>query len=161
MWRFNTKSWGYMNICTYVLFLKGPSSRSHLQNIFMIWFYVYIQYWTVYSAAQDVLLQVRRLKMIWRLLQYRLTCQKFFIHANLYFIISLHAIFFCSTHKSAKIIIDHFAIVAKDGLFFQNIGFHMVPSDPFMSHLATQLGYSAVEFPALQLIVLATFGVVD
>ena len=25
--------------------------------------------------------------------------------------------------------------------FFQNIGFNMVPSDPFMSHLATQLGY--------------------
>ena len=27
--------------------------------------------------------------------------------------------------------------------FFQNIGFNMVPSDPFMSHLATQPGYSA------------------
>ena len=26
---------------------------------------------------------------------------------------------------------------------FQIIGFNMVPSDPFMSHLATQLGYSA------------------
>ena len=37
----------------------------------------------------------------------------------------------------------------------------MVPSDPFMSHLATQLGYSAGEFQALQLIVFATFGVVD
>ena len=37
----------------------------------------------------------------------------------------------------------------------------MMPSDPFMSHLATQLGYSAGEFQALQLIVLATFGVVD
>ena len=34
-------------------------------------------------------------------------------------------------------------------------------TDPFMSHLATQLGYSAGEFQALQLIVLATFGVVD
>ena len=45
--------------------------------------------------------------------------------------------------------------------FFQNIGFNVVPSDPFMSHLATQLGYSAGEFQALQLIVLATFGVVD
>ena len=45
--------------------------------------------------------------------------------------------------------------------FFQNIGFNMVPSDPFMSHLATQLGYSAGEFQALQLIVLATFGVMD
>ena len=45
--------------------------------------------------------------------------------------------------------------------FFQNIGFNMMPSDPFMSHLATQLGYSAGEFRALQLIVLATFGVVD
>ena len=45
--------------------------------------------------------------------------------------------------------------------FFQYIGFNMVPSDPFMSHLATQLGYSAWEFQALQLIVLATFGVVD
>ena len=32
---------------------------------------------------------------------------------------------------------------------------------PLMSHLATQLGYSAGEFQALQLIVLATFGVVD
>ena len=38
--------------------------------------------------------------------------------------------------------------------FFQNIGFNM-------SHLATQLGYSAGEFQALQLIVLAVFGVVD
>ena len=37
----------------------------------------------------------------------------------------------------------------------------MVPSDPFRSHLGTQLGYSAGEFQALQLIVLATFGVVD
>ena len=45
--------------------------------------------------------------------------------------------------------------------FFQNIGFNMVPSDPFMSHLATQLWYSAGEFQALQLIVLETFGVVD
>ena len=45
--------------------------------------------------------------------------------------------------------------------FFQNIGFNMVPSDPFMSHLATQLGYSAGEFQALQLIGLAGFGVVD
>ena len=45
--------------------------------------------------------------------------------------------------------------------FFQNIGFDMVPSDPFMPHLATQLRYSAGEFQALQLIVLATFGVVD
>ena len=31
----------------------------------------------------------------------------------------------------------------------------------FMSHLATQLGYSAGEFQALQLIVLVAFGVVD
>ena len=30
-----------------------------------------------------------------------------------------------------------------------------------MSYLATQLGYSAAEFQALQLIVLATLGVVD
>ena len=37
----------------------------------------------------------------------------------------------------------------------------MVPSNPFMSHLATQLGYSAGEFQALQRIVLATLGVVD
>ena len=45
--------------------------------------------------------------------------------------------------------------------FFQNNRFNMVPSDPFMSHLATQPGYSAGEFQALQLIVLAAFGVVD
>ena len=45
--------------------------------------------------------------------------------------------------------------------FFQNIGFNMAPSGPLMSHLATQLGYSAGEFQALQLIVLAAFGVVD
>ena len=45
--------------------------------------------------------------------------------------------------------------------FFQNTGFNMVPSDPLMSHLATQLRYFAGEFQALQLIVLATFGVVD
>ena len=37
----------------------------------------------------------------------------------------------------------------------------MVPSDPFTSHLATQLGYSVGEFQVLQLIVLAAFGVVD
>ena len=42
--------------------------------------------------------------------------------------------------------------------FFQNIGFNMVPSEPFMSHLATQFGYNAGEFQALQLIVLAMFG---
>ena len=45
--------------------------------------------------------------------------------------------------------------------FFQNIRFSMVSLDPFMSHLATQLGYSAGEFQALQLIVLAAFSVVD
>ena len=45
--------------------------------------------------------------------------------------------------------------------FFQNIGINMVPSDPCMSHLATQLGYSAGEFQALQLSVLVVFGVVD
>ena len=45
--------------------------------------------------------------------------------------------------------------------FFENIGFNKVLTDPFMSHLTTQLGYSAGEFQALQLIVLAAFGVVD
>ena len=45
--------------------------------------------------------------------------------------------------------------------FFQNIGFNMVLTDPFMSHLATQVRYFAGEFQALQLIVLAAFGVVD
>ena len=45
--------------------------------------------------------------------------------------------------------------------FFENIGFNTVLTDPFMHHLATQLGYSAEEFQALQLIVLAAFGVVD
>ena len=45
--------------------------------------------------------------------------------------------------------------------FYQSIGSNMVPSDPLMSHLATQLGYSAGEFQSLQLIVLAAFGVVD
>ena len=45
--------------------------------------------------------------------------------------------------------------------FCENIGFNTVLTDPFMSHLATQLGYSAGEFQALQLIVLTAFGVVD
>ena len=45
--------------------------------------------------------------------------------------------------------------------FFENIGFNTVLTDPFISHLATQLGYSAGEFQTLQLIVLAAFGVVD
>ena len=44
---------------------------------------------------------------------------------------------------------------------FENIVFNKVLTDPFVSHLATQLGYSEGEFQALQLIVLATFGVVD
>ena len=34
-------------------------------------------------------------------------------------------------------------------------------ADPFMSDLGTQLGYSVGDFQALQLIVLAAFGVVD
>ena len=46
-------------------------------------------------------------------------------------------------------------------IIFENIGFNTVLTDPFMSQLATQLGYSAGEFQALQLIVLAAFGVVD
>ena len=59
-----------------------------------------------------------------------------------------------------------FAISHLPGCFcpwtlFQNKGFNMVPSDPFMSHLATQLGYSAGKFQVLQLIVLAAFVVVD
>ena len=47
------------------------------------------------------------------------------------------------------------------GTFFENIGSNTVLKDSFMSHLAAQLGYSAGEFQALQLIVLAAFGVVD
>ena len=38
---------------------------------------------------------------------------------------------------------------------------YRMPSDPFMSHLATLIGYSTGAFQALQLIVLAVFGVVD
>ena len=45
--------------------------------------------------------------------------------------------------------------------FFENIGFNTVLTDPVMSHLTTQPGYSAGEFQALQLIVLVAFGVVD
>ena len=45
--------------------------------------------------------------------------------------------------------------------FFQNVGFNTVLTDPFMSYLAALLGYSAGEFQALQLILLAAFGVVD
>ena len=45
--------------------------------------------------------------------------------------------------------------------FFENIGFNTVLMDPFMSHLATQLGYSAGGFQALQLIVLVAFDFVD
>ena len=41
------------------------------------------------------------------------------------------------------------------GTFFENIGFNTVLTDPFMSHLATQLGYSAGEFQALQLILVS------
>ena len=44
---------------------------------------------------------------------------------------------------------------------FQNIGLNMVSSDPFMSHLDTQLGYSTGEFQALQMIVHVVFGVVN
>ena len=62
--------------------------------------------------------------------------------------------FWCST-------IPHLPWCLCPWTFFQNIGFNMVPLDPFMSHLPTQLGYSAGEFQALQLIVRATFGVVD
>ena len=54
-----------------------------------------------------------------------------------------------------------FGICFKQYFDTRNLLFNMVPSDPFMSHLATQLGYSAGEFQDLQLIVLATFGVVD
>ena len=65
-----------------------------------------------------------------------------------------------------KLCIWHSAISHLPGCFspwtfFQNIGFNIVPSDPFISHLAAQLGYSAGEFRALQLIVLVAFGVVD
>ena len=45
--------------------------------------------------------------------------------------------------------------------FYENIGFNTVLTDPFMSHLTTQLGYSAGEFQDLQLIFLAAYSVVD
>ena len=45
--------------------------------------------------------------------------------------------------------------------FFETIGFNTVLTDPFMSHLASQIGYSVGAFQALKLIVLAAFGVVD
>ena len=40
--------------------------------------------------------------------------------------------------------------------FFKNIGFNIISSDPFMSHLATKLGYSTGEFQALQPSILVT-----
>ena len=45
--------------------------------------------------------------------------------------------------------------------FRLNIGLNTSPSDSFVSYLNSHLGYSAGEFQALQLIVLAVFGVVD
>ena len=45
--------------------------------------------------------------------------------------------------------------------FRLNIGLNTSPSDSFVSHLNSQLGYSAGEFQALQLIVLSVFGAVD
>ena len=57
--------------------------------------------------------------------------------------------------------IPHFPGCFCPWTFFVNIGFNTVPMDTFMSHLATQLGYSAGQFQALQLIVLAPFCVVD
>ena len=42
-----------------------------------------------------------------------------------------------------------------------NIGLNTSPSDSFVSYLNSHLGYSAGEFQALQLIVLAVFGAVD
>ena len=41
------------------------------------------------------------------------------------------------------------------------IGLNTSPSDSFVSYLNSHLGYSAGEFQALQLIVLAVFGAVD
>ena len=57
-------------------------------------------------------------------------------------------------------VIFHFPGCFCPWTFFQNIGFN-IPSDSFMSHLYTELEYSTREFQALQLIVLAVFGVVD
>ena len=45
--------------------------------------------------------------------------------------------------------------------FRLNIGLNTSPSDSFVSYLNSHLGYSAGEFQALQLIVLAVFGAVD
>ena len=45
--------------------------------------------------------------------------------------------------------------------FRLNIGLNTSPSDSFVSYLNSHLGYSAGEFQALQLIVLAVFGTVD
>ena len=45
--------------------------------------------------------------------------------------------------------------------FRLNIGLNTSSSDSFVSYLNSHLGYSAGEFLALQLIVLAVFGAVD
>ena len=45
--------------------------------------------------------------------------------------------------------------------FRLNIGLNTSPSDSFVSYLNSHIGYSAGEFQALQLIVLAAFGAVD
>ena len=45
--------------------------------------------------------------------------------------------------------VPHLPVCFCSWTFFQNIGFNMVPSDPFMSHLATHFGYSAGEFQTL------------
>ena len=64
-------------------------------------------------------------------------------------------------YKIAKSDIPHLPGCFCPWTFFQNIGFNTVLTDPLMSHLATQLEYSAGEFQALQLIVLAAFVAVD
>ena len=58
--------------------------------------------------------------------------------------------------------VTHWSLFFSQDVFVPGPSFRMwdSTSDPFMSHLATQFGYSA-GFQALQLIVLATFGVVD
>ena len=88
-------------------------------------------------------------------------CNDFFKMANLKAISSS-----ATLNNILTLGILHSAISHRPGCFcpwtfFKNIEFNIVSPDPFMSHLATQPGYSTGEFQVLQLIVLAAFGVAD
>ena len=154
-------------ICMCIPYMSSVTGRIYIY----IYIYIYngsvIQYWRSFTPSRSIGLYFWGVRGSWAeyhflfSLVYQL-CLALWYESNTRMLVTF-GIYFKQHFNTRYLVFYNLSPprMSCPWTFFENIGFNMVLKDPFMSHLATQLGYSAGEFQALQQIVLAAFGVVD